>query len=130
MEENLFVRVYDKRKQFRYLIRKPPTGKNSVIRDLSSCIMQRYNRYQVIKTEQKECLQQDFRPIDIEYHPVETPDKIVECYFTEKIHVAYRLKYSRGVKGIETLHAFECYSCHKFHSTKSNFEKHLVNCAQ
>ena len=33
-------------------------------------------------------------------------------------------------KKIETLHAFECYSCSKFHSTKKAFEKHLVNCAQ
>ena len=117
-------------KKIRYLTRKPPTEKNSMIGDISSCVIQRYNVYQVVKIEHKNCLQQDFRPIDIVYDPVETPDKIIECYFTEEIHVAYRLKYSKGVKGIETLHAFECYSCHKFHTTKSNFEKHLVNCAQ
>ena len=57
------------------------------------------------------------------------PNKIIECYFTENIHVAYRLKYSRGEK-TETLQAYECYSCHKFHSRKKAFEKHLVNCAQ
>ena len=28
------------------------------------------------------------------------------------------------------LHTYKCYSCHKFHSTKKVFGKHLVNCAQ
>ena len=40
------------------------------------------------------------------------------------------MKYSKGAKGIETLHAFDCYSCQKCHSTKSNFEKRPVNCVQ
>ena len=124
MEENLFLRVYKKRTKFRYLIRKPLTGRNSVIRDLSSCVIQRYNGYQVLKIEQKNCSQKDFRSIDIVYDPVETPDKIIECYFIEKAHISYRLKYSKGAKGTETLHVFECYSCDKFNSTKSNFEKH------
>ena len=43
-----------------------------------------------------------------------------------KIYIAYRLNYSKRSKGIETLHAFQCYSCHKFHSTKNFFDKHLT----
>ena len=53
MEKNLFLRVYEKRNKFRYLIKKPPTGKNSVIRDLSSFLIERYNGYQVLKIEKK-----------------------------------------------------------------------------
>ena len=75
-------------------------------------------------------MKQLYEPIDIVYDPVETLEKIIECYFTLKIHVAYRLKYSKGAKRIETLHAFESYSYHKFHSTKKQFEKHLTICLQ
>ena len=71
-----------------------------------------------------------FEQIDIVYDPVEGPDQNIECCYTSKIYFAYRLKYSKGAKGIDTLHAFECYACHKFHSTKKIFEKHLSVCSQ
>ena len=66
-----------------------------------------------------------FEPIDIVYNPLEGPDQNIECYYPLSLHVAYRLKYSRGKEGIETLHAFECYCFHKFHATKKKIEKHL-----
>ena len=118
MGKILFLRVFEKRKKFCYLTKKPLKGKNTVIRDLSSCIIQSYHGYQVVKIEKRDCQKQMYKPIDIVYDPAESPDQIVGCYFTSRIHVAYRFKYSKGPKGIETLHDFECYSYHKFHSTK------------
>ena len=129
MEENLFLCVYEKRKKIFYLNRKFPTGKNTVICNLSSCVIERYDRYEVVKIEQKNNIRKHFRLLDFVYEPVDNPNRIIESYFTEKIHIVYRLKYSRGEK-METLHANECYSCHKFHSAKIAFEKHLVNCTQ
>ena len=108
MEKNLFLRVYEKRNKFSYLIKKPPTGKNSVIRDLSSCLIERYNGYQVVKIEKRDCQKSLFEPIDIVYDPVEGPDQNIKCYYTSKIYFAYCLKYSKGAKGIDTLLAFEC----------------------
>ena len=113
------LRVYERRKKLHYLIRKPPTRKNTILKDLSSCVIQRYNGYEVVKTEKKDCRKQAFEPIDIVYDPVEGPKHNIECFHMPKIHIAYRLKYSKRSKGIETLHAFQCYSCHKFHSTKN-----------
>ena len=48
------------------------------------------------------------------------------------MHIAYLFKYSKGEKGqrVEFLHAFECYSCQKFHSIRYQFEKHLNCCSQ
>ena len=98
MEKNLFLRVYERRKKSRYLIRKLPTGKNTVIRNLSSCVIQRYNGYQVVQIEENDCQKIMFELIDIAYNPVESPEQNIECYVTPKIYVAYRLKYSKGAK--------------------------------
>ena len=98
MKENLFLRIYEKRKKLRYLILKPPTGENTVIRDLSSCVIEGYDGYEVVKIEQSDSTRKDFRLLDIVYEPVDDLNKIIECYFTEKIHIAYHLKYSREKK--------------------------------
>ena len=80
MEKNLFLRVYKKRNKFRYLISKPTTGKNSVIRDLSLCVVEIYNGYQKVKIEKRHCQKVLFEPIDIVYNPVEGPDQNIQCY--------------------------------------------------
>ena len=36
-EKKLFLRVYEQRDKFRYVIKKGVQGKNKIIRDLSSC---------------------------------------------------------------------------------------------
>ena len=53
MKNCLFLRVYERRNKFRFLINKPPTGHNRVIRDSSSCVIPKYNGYQVVKIEKK-----------------------------------------------------------------------------
>lgn len=47
---NLFLRVYEGDK-FHYLIKikKSVHGKNKVLRDLSSCVMQNFNGYEIMK---------------------------------------------------------------------------------
>ena len=117
MEENLFLRVYEKRKKFCYLMQKPPAGKNSIIRELSSCVINRYDGYHIVKIRKKNSIRLYFKPVGIVYEPTESSDKDIECYFTEKIQIAYRLRYSHGKK-INMLHAWEYCSCHNFFSTK------------
>ena len=91
-EKNFFLRLCEKRKKIQYLICKPPSGKNTVIRAVSSCVIDRYNGYDIVKMEQRDCIRHVFKPINIVYDPVDNPSKIIECYFTDNI----RLKYSRG----------------------------------
>ena len=110
MKKNQFSRVYKKRNKFRYLIRILTTGKNSVIKDFSWCVVERYNGYQVVKVEKRDCQEALFEPIDIVYDPAEGPDQNIECYYTSKIYFVYRPKYSKGAAGIDTLDAFECYA--------------------
>ena len=126
----MFLRVYECRNKFRFLIKKPPQGKNKIIRNISLCVIQKYNGYAFVKVEKKNQEKQLFETIDIVYDPVQNFDDIVDCCFTFHLHVTYRLQYSRGKKGTQILHAFQCYLCYKFHSTKKTFEKHLLCCSQ
>ena len=103
----MFWRVYERRKKFRYLIRKPPSGTNTIIRYLFSCVTQKYGGYQVVKIEKKDFQKIMLEPIDIIYDPVEGPEHNIKFYFTPKIDLAYCLRYSKGAKGIKTLQAFE-----------------------
>ena len=130
MKKNLFLQVYEIRNKFRYLIHKTTTGKSQVIRNLLSCIIQKYKSYQVVKIEEQYNIKQLFEPIDIIYNPVQNFTNTIDCYFTQNIHFAYRCEYSKGKKGIEILHAFECYFCNNFHSTKKALEKHKTDCSQ
>ena len=49
MSENLLLRVYELRKKFRYLIKKVPKGKNANTKELSVCVEERFNGFQLVK---------------------------------------------------------------------------------
>ena len=48
-----FLRVYEERDKFRYIIEKDVKGKNKNIRDLSSCVIQKFNGCDILKSEIK-----------------------------------------------------------------------------
>lgn len=43
LQKNLFLRVQEQHDKFRFIIKKGAQGKNNVIRDLSSCIIKKFN---------------------------------------------------------------------------------------
>ena len=46
-EKGLFSRVYERRDKFRFLIKKDVSGKNKMLRDLSSCIIRKFNGFEI-----------------------------------------------------------------------------------
>ena len=116
------------------MIRKPPLGKNTFIRNVSSCVINRYNGYDIVKIAQKDCIISCFSPLDIVYDPIEDPNKIIKCYFTDNIHFAFRLKCSRRKRlgdsdmRIDKIHQYECQSCNKFSATKKGNDGHVATC--
>ena len=86
----MFLRVYECRNKFWFLINKQPQGKIKIICNLSSCAIQKYNGYVVVKVEKKNQEKQMFEPTDIVYDPAQDFDDIIDCYFT--FH--YQLKFS------------------------------------
>ena len=68
-----------------------------------------------MKREEKEY----YTPIDIVYVPVKGPDEIINCYFTDNIHLANRGYCSResiktGNKTVEKVPARQYYYCNKY----------------
>ena len=96
----IFLKFFQRRDKFRFLIKKRIEGrKNEVIWNLSSSIIKKFNGYETIKHEfaRKERIQ--FTPINIVYEPIYDENVPVPCYFTDKIHIAYRSCIGQYVKG-------------------------------
>ena len=59
INKRLFLRVYELRKKFRYLIKTIPQKKNVVQRELSTCFEERFNGFEIIRklteNEKKKC---------------------------------------------------------------------------
>ena len=51
----------------------------------------------------------------------------IDCFFTDKIHLAFRTTFSEGEKTKHTT-AYRCYYCTSFFARREKFEKHLKCC--
>ena len=65
--------------------------KKKIVRELSSCIVEKLNRFNTARAEFDKKLRQSFRPIDIIYKPVKKYDEIMNCYFSEKLNAAFQI---------------------------------------
>ena len=86
-KNNLFLLIFELKEKFRCLI-KQDSEKKSIIRDLSSCIIEKFNGLNIVRTEFERKLRQKMSPIDIIYKPVKKEDEIIECFFTSQINLA------------------------------------------
>ena len=76
-----FLRVYKLKKTFRHLSLKNPKKKQTIVRQLSSCIHEQFNGFNIISIEYSKKLRKKFKPIDIIYKPVKKPDVEIKCYY-------------------------------------------------
>ena len=94
-KNGLVLRVYKLKDKFRYLI-KQNSEKKTVLRELSSCVIETFNGFNIVRIEFSKNLRQPFRSIDIIYKPVKKYDDIVNCFFSKKLNLAFRVSYSEG----------------------------------
>ena len=87
-KNNLFLRVFELKEKFRCLIKQDSEKKNH-IRDLLSCIIEKFNGFNIVRIEFDKKLRQKVSPIDIIYKPVKKEDEIIKCFFSLKISLAY-----------------------------------------
>ena len=113
-KNNFFLRVFELKEKFRALIKQDP--KKNVIRDLSSCIFEKFNDFNIARLEFSKKLREKMSPIDIVYKPVKKETENVECLFSQKINTAYRTTFSENEK---TRHGttFQCYFCSNYYLT-------------
>ena len=81
---------YEQYDKFRFLIKKGVKGKINVIRDLPSCVIKKFNDNNVLKREIKDEQKNVCQPIDIVYVPIKKSHEIINCCFTDNLHLAYR----------------------------------------
>ena len=68
IEHNFFLRVFEQKNKYRNILVKKPE-KQTQIKQLASCLMQKYNGFQVIKNSLSKRERRKFEPIDIIYIP-------------------------------------------------------------
>ena len=113
------------------LLSKKTSGKNRVQQDLSTCITQKFNGYQIcsqkLKCKQK-CL---LEPVDIIFEPVRENKDII-CHFASDLFLAYRTDFSQKVGWkdvISNLSGIQCYYWNHMLLEKVSWKKHVKCCS-
>ena len=118
---------------YRFLIKKKVQGKNKVRRNLSSCVLEKFNGYETIRNDLARKERVKYRAIDIVYEPSFDTDTPVVCYFSPEIHLAYRGYLGTFENGQEKVYnrvVRQCYYCHHyFAKSKEKMQTHLSICA-
>ena len=126
---NMFLRVFESKDKFRYII-KQNSEQKKIFSEVSACVIERFNGFTIIRLEFDNEIRKDFTPIDIIYKPVKKQDTILNCFFTDKLHLAYKAVYNETTKWEKLKHscAFQCYFCSKFYIRKAKLDYHIKNC--
>ena len=94
-----FLRFYERKNKFRYQLRQKRKTKNEMRAELSACVIQKFNGYDLLKANLKYSEKKDLLPIDIVYEPTLNTEKPIECSFASEIHLAFNTCYEKIVKG-------------------------------
>ena len=125
-QKQYFLRVFELKEKFRCLIKQDAERKN-IIRELSSCIFEKFNGFNIIRLEFDRKLRQKMSPIDIIYKPVKKQTENIECFLSKRTNIAYRTTFNENEK-IRHGTAFQCYFCSNYYGRKDKFDRHTKNC--
>ena len=123
-KHNYFLRGFELKNKFRHLSMNKPKKQN-IIRQLSRCLNQKYNGFQVISIKYARKQWKKFKSIDIIYKPTKHIEIEPLCYFSDDISKAYTNLYSTPNKMKRALKCFECYYCHKFFIREARQKRHM-----
>ena len=127
-EFGFFLRVFEQKNKYRQLLIKK-TEKQNQIKQLASCLIQKYNGFQVIKSLFNKRERRVFTPVDIIYIPTKNARILPSCFYTTNISNAYTALYSEGLKTRRAFTIYECYYCNKFFRQKNKKENHARVCS-
>ena len=114
-----FLRFFERRNKFRYQLRQKLNGKNEMKAELSSCVLQKFNRYDFLRNEIVYSEKKNLLPLDIVYEP--TQDKTKSIYD----------KFQKGKKKfIKCSTAKQCRYCNNFFvKSEKKMQEHTSCCA-
>ena len=98
-EFGYFLRFYEQRNKFRYQLRQNLKAKNKMKSELSACVIQKFNGYDLLRVGLSQDEKVDIRPLDIVYEPTQDINEPIYCYFAPKIHLAFHTIYERMMNG-------------------------------
>ena len=127
IKHDFFLRVFKQKNKYRNILIKTPEKQNA-IKELASCLSQKYNGFQVVKNSFSKLQRREFQPVDIIYAPTKNIEILPVCYYAVDISNAYTALYSEGEKIRTALTLYECYYCNKFFRRKRKAENHLKVC--
>ena len=126
---DMFLRVFELKDKFHYLI-KQNSEQKKFFSEVSACVIERFNGFTIVRLEFDNEIRKEFTPVDIIYKPVKKENEILNCFFTDKLHLAYKATYNETIKWdkLKSSCAFQCYFCGKFWTRKTKLETHMKNC--
>ena len=102
-------------------------------RELSACIIQKFNGYELLKNHLNSIERRDFIPLDIVYEPTLDEKKNIECFFAPKLFLGYRSAIEKSRKCgriFNHTNAKQCHYCNNFFiKSDEKMKKHLSICA-
>ena len=110
------------------IVNKKRSKKENIVRQISSCLTDKYNGFQAISIEFARRERKNFKPIDIIYKPTKNPEISPLCYYTEDISRAYTNFYNVEHKNKRAYSCYECYYCKNFFFKKDTHKRHIENC--
>ena len=125
----MFLRVFELKDKFRYII-KQNSEEKKFFNELSACVIERFNGFTIVRLEFDNEIRKEFTPVDIIYKPVKKENAILNCFFTDKLHLAYKAVYNEITKWdkLKSTCAFQCYFCGKFWTRQTKLAIHMKNC--
>ena len=92
----LFLRFYERRNKYRYLLRKKEDSKNKMHSEVSTCAIPKFDGYDYLRNVLQNKEKQNLQPLDIVFEPTKNIGKPIRCYFATEIYLAFSTYYTRG----------------------------------
>ena len=116
-ENGFFLRFYERRKKFRYQLRKKLKTKNEMRKELSSCAIQKFNGYELLRNHLNYGKRRDFIPIDIVYESTLDTKKPILCFYAPYIYLGFHTSVEKSRNGEKLLNhtgARQCHYCNNY----------------
>ena len=126
-ERNYFLRIFEIKNKFRE-IRLKEKDKTTQQKQLYSCIVSKFDGYELISSQFSQKTRRTFNVINVLYKPVKSPIHDVTCYVTNDISKAYRSIIRQKGTITRSGNAFECFYCFRYFIRKDRWKKHIVHC--
>ena len=127
-KHNYFLRVFELKNKYRRFSMKDKS-KQKIVRQLSSCLIEKYRGFRVISMEFEKKQRKLFKPIDIIYKPTKSIETEPLCYFSDDISKAYSSSYSKGKEMRRAHKCYQCCYCNKFFIQETRLKRHMANCS-